>query len=133
MKFIPTQNLTQNVTDEAVLFTSVNEQAVTIFICTLLALLALIGQGSVVFVITKTENLRTPEYGIVLSHALTDCCLTVIAAASLLPQLPIGNSFTSQCEFFSPLGKTFGFGLQYHIAFLAWERYIFFCWREKTQ
>ena len=125
--FIPMQNYTQNVTDEAALFTSVSEVAFTIFLCVLMASLAITGQGSVVFVIAKTENLRTPEYGIVLSHALADCCLTVVAAASFLPQLAIRNYFTSLCELFSPLTKAVGTGLQYHIAFLAWERYIFFC------
>ena len=111
-----------------IVYGSEAERFASLITIILVILVTIVGQLSVIFTVILTESLHsTPHFVIIVSYCAADLTLSLSTSAYIY-QYVKGCIPLFPCRVLSDFAMVPGMGMGNHIAFLAFERCVYFCY-----
>ena len=120
----------ENVTlRDFVVYSSKAEQVLSSCVIMLTTSVTVFAQSVIIAAIWRTQSLHESYFYILAAYCAADMIMVSIAGSHYTVQFIYGYPPfpTFYHKFFTVFGLSLAFGLIYHIALIAYDRYIFFC------
>ena len=112
-----------------VIYSSHIERILSLLLVSLISILIALGQMSVILTIVYTNTLREmPHFFVLICLCIGDLLLMLSTTPMYIWQFIMGCIPISVCQMSSVISETVGSGLAAHTAYMAFERYVFFCY-----
>ena len=114
--------ITEDVAGKQVVYSSIEEQVITVIFLVIGSLIGLLGQGSVMCTIIATESLHEIHSYIIAMHCIGDLLLLFLVIPPFLVQLLTGSIHMMSCLVSNIITFSFAHAMNFNNGLLAYER-----------